>query len=112
MPAKKSTEEGDFPKSQKRTEAECEKTGLRWPGLKALGHLQPDWYIDQGLRSRMKFPTHGDQHLNHARTCHFLRALLFATEGSLAVFYESFNTQVFQDVFPDRAHLAAITPLV
>ena len=47
---KEKSVEGDFPKDQKKSKAECDNTWLCWP----------DQYIDQSLRSRVKFPAHGD----------------------------------------------------
>lgn len=50
LAGKEKSVEGDFPKSQKKSQAECEAPWLCWP----------DWYIDQSLRCGVKCPTHGD----------------------------------------------------
>ena len=41
-------------------ETRCEKPGLHWPGLTALGLLELDWYLDHDLRSKAKFSMSGD----------------------------------------------------
>lgn len=45
-------------------------------------------------------------HLSHARTCHFLRAPLFATEKMPNCPLQGLRVHVFQNVFPAKSHHA------
>lgn len=37
-------------------ETRCEKPGLHWPGLTALGLLEPGWYLDHYLKVQGEVP--------------------------------------------------------